>query len=248
MDAWPIERIHEHFAEPWTEMVSRCDHQPLGPEVPPYTVVPGYFLTPDERGLRKQISSDKTSLREQIKILDFGEASFSNEHRMELNTPVAFRSPEAFFNESIGFPADIWAFACTIFAIFGQRPLFESFMRCKDDVLVDMVTTLGMLPDQWWTNWEARRYYLLDDGSMNPNTMVTGEEIEPLALRIQTMRHRRRDLLVEGVGQLNAEDLAGLQNLLASSMRYEPSERLTVEEIVKSEWMQHLLLENKKSE
>lgn len=246
MDVWPIERIYEHFAEPRTETVSRHDHQPLGPEVPPYTVEPGYFLSPDKRGLRKQINPDKTGLKKQIKIMDFGEASFSNEQRVKLYTPISLRAPEAYFSESIGFPADVWAFACTIFDIFGKRPLFESFMRHKDNILVDMVSTLGMLPDRWWRNWEVRKYYLLDDGSLNPHTMVLGKEIKPLALRIQTMRHSREGQLVEGSGQLNAEDLAGLQSLLASSLRYEPSERLTVEEIVKSEWIQHLLLENKK--
>lgn len=231
IDAWTVEQINECFGEPRMNKVSRLDHQPLGPEVPPYTVESTYFFSPDE-----------TPPSKQIKIMDFGEASFSNEKRVTSRTPILLRSPEALFGESIGLPADIWAFACSVFDIFGERTLFESFIKNKDTVLLEMISTLGMLPDRWWKNWEARRFYLLDDGTWNPNTMTQDHESKSLALRIQQMRHTRSGELVEGSGQLNAEDLTGLQTLLASLLRYEPSERLTAEEIVKSDWVQRMLL------
>lgn len=86
-------------------------------------------------------------MTKQIKIIDFGESSFSNEERKNLNTPLSFRAPESYFSESIGPPADIWAFACTIFEVFGMYPLFEEFMYYKDSILLEMIETLGILPE-----------------------------------------------------------------------------------------------------
>ena len=120
-------------------MISRLDDQPLSQEVPPYTVEPAYFW-----------SSHQATLEKRIKIIDFGEASFSNEERKKLHTPMPFRAPEPFFDEGVGLPSDIWALACTIFDIFGKRSLFEAFIPDKDSMILEMNSTLGMLPDRWW--------------------------------------------------------------------------------------------------
>ena len=212
-------------------MVSRLDDQPLGPEVPPYTVESAYFRSPIEEGHRKR-----------IKIIDFGEASFLMEERKTLRTPMILQAPEAFFGESVGGPADIWAFACTVFDIFGKRSLFETFMPDKDSVLLEMVSALGMPPKRWWEKWENRSRYFLSDGAPNTNSVAKyHENAKPLALLVQQMRLNHEGQLEEGVEQLSAENLATLQELLASTLRYEPSERATVEEIVKLDWVQQLL-------
>ena len=43
----------------------------------------------------------------------------------------------------LSFPADIWALACTIFAILGQRPLFKTWFPSDDQVIDEQVDTLG---------------------------------------------------------------------------------------------------------
>lgn len=122
--------------EPRMNKISRLDHQPLDPEVPPYTVESTYFF-----------SSDEKPPPEQIKTMDFGEASFSNEQRLTSRTPILLQRPEAFFNEGIGLPADIRAFACTIFVIFGERTLFESFIEKHIHRTFGHDRPLGTLPD-----------------------------------------------------------------------------------------------------
>lgn len=180
----------------------------------------------------------------QIKIIDFGEASFSTEKRRELNTPMLLQPPETFFAENIGLPADIWAFACAIFDIFGKRTLFEAFMPHPDDVLVEMISTLGMLPDRWWNKWENRNQYFHSNGVLNTdNKLYFHDEPRPLSLRVERMRLNLRAPMKKVPEQLNAEDSAGLLNLLTSMLKYEPSKRATVEEVVKSAWVQQLLRE-----
>ncbi len=233
LDFWAIEQIHEHFGKPNINMVGRLDDQPLGPEVPPYTVEPAYFW-----------SAEKEGPKQQIKIIDFGEATLSTEERKKLRTPMLLQPPESFFGESVELSADIWAFACTVFDIFGKRSLFEAFMPDKDSVLLEMISTLGMLPDRWWRKWDNRSQYFFTDGTQNTTTMTQTQEPRPLALRIEQMRLGQGGQLGEAPEQLNAEDLAGLQKLLTSMLRYEPVERATTEEVVKSEWLQQLLQES----
>jgi serine/threonine-protein kinase SRPK3 len=142
------------------DTISSLDDQPLGPEVPPYTVEPAYFQNPGYETLEKQ-----------IKIIEFGEASFSNEERKTLHMPMPLRAPDSFFNERIGLPADIWALVCTIFDIFGERSLFDTFMPDRDSVLLEMVSTLGLLPNRWWVKWEIRSRYFSSGGAPNTNIM-----------------------------------------------------------------------------
>ena len=232
-DFWTVEQIYEHFSEPSKNLISRLDDQPLGAEVQPYAVTPACFWTPGEEGIRKQ-----------LKIIDFGEASLSNEKRKKLHTPMHLRSPESFFDENIGLPADNWAMACTIFDIFGNESLFGNYMAYKDRVLLEMVATLGKLPIRWWDKWENRdRYFSIDMVPTNETTRIYPQETEGLRHRIQHLRTSEGEQSEEGHELLNARDAAGLEKLLASLLRYEPSERVTAEESLKSEWMKQLLLE-----
>lgn len=150
--------------------------------VPPYTVKSAYFWSPNEECHRKQ-----------IKIIDFGEPSSRVEARKTLHTPMILQAPEAFFDEGIGLPADIWAFACTVFDIFGKRSLFETFMLDKD-------SALGMLPNRWWEKWGNRSRYFLSDGAPNTNSLTSyHEDAKPLALLVQQMRLNHEGQLEEGV-------------------------------------------------
>ena len=85
LDSWTVEQVHERFGEPSTDMISRLDGQPLGPEAPPYTVRPAYFWTPGEEGLMKP-----------LKIIDFGEASFFKGERKKMHSPMLLRPPNRF--------------------------------------------------------------------------------------------------------------------------------------------------------
>lgn len=231
LDTWTLDDIYEQFGRPRTSDISRIDGQSLGPEVPHYAVEPAYLRDPGGAAAPKR-----------IKIIDFGEASFSTEKRTELNTPMLLQPPELFFNENIGLPADIWAFACAIFDIFGKRALFEAFAPHPDDVFVEMISTLGMLPDRWWNKWETRDQYCHSNGVLNTdNKLCFHDEPRPLSLRVERMRLNLRAPMKTVPEQLNTEDSAGLLNLLASMLKYEPSERATAEEVVKSEWVQQLL-------
>ena len=232
MDSWTSETVYENFGEPEKNRILRCDNGPLGPEAPPYAVPPAYFWSIGVENLTKQ-----------IKIIDFGEASFSQDERKKLHTPLPFRAPESFFGESIGPPADVWAFGCTVFDIFANGHLFDGFMPSEDTILVEMVDSLGTLPPRWWEKWKSRSYYFSNDGKSK--TGITAHDprpSRPLALRIQDMRSSGGDQPEEALRPFKPDEMINLQSLLAATLKYLPSERLTADDVSKLEWIQRLFL------
>jgi serine/threonine protein kinase len=91
-----------------------------------------------------------------IKISDFGEAFFDKEERQTLHTPILLLPPELFFHKRLGPTIDVWTLGCTLYEILGERHLFEGFMPDQDHVIAEMISTLGMLPRQWWNKWQKK--------------------------------------------------------------------------------------------
>ena len=137
-DTWSIAQVYKYLGEPNKQTVKRNDGNPLGPEAPSYAVVPGRL---------SQLARTHDS---EISMLDFGEASFGSELRTQWHASILLQAPEALLGEPVGQPSDIWAFACTVFAIFNNESLFAGFMPSDGEVLSEIVDTMGRLPDPWW--------------------------------------------------------------------------------------------------
>ncbi len=137
IDSLSIGEIYQRFGEPQKTIIERTDGIPTGPKVPSYSVMPTQLVTPSDG-----ISDPR------ITISDFGEAWLSHtETREELQTPFLFLPPETTFaKDLIGKPADVWSLGCTLYKILSERPLFEGFMPDKDDIIAEMVSSLGLLP------------------------------------------------------------------------------------------------------
>ncbi|KAK3904347.1 protein kinase [Staphylotrichum tortipilum] len=122
------------------------------------------------------------------------------------------------------FAADIWTLGVSLYEPLGERVLFETFSCDRDDILADIINTLGLPPQRWWDAWANRgisRIYTpawrpLEQGIWDMGRGETPETCE-------------RD--VEG-GEPK-ELLALFRGMLA----WEPEERWTAEEVVRSEYM-----------
>lgn len=222
IDSLSIAEIYQRFGEPQQTQIERMDGTPLGPEVPSYSVMPAQLV----------IASDEVS-DPRLMISDFGEAWLSNtETREELQTPVLYLPPEATLSKKlIGKPADVWTLGCTLYEILGERPLFEGFMPDKDDIIAEMVSTLGVLPRQWWDSWQARGEYFLEDGSWKTDMKRCHEpKSRPLLLRIQQMG-RKND------PEFSEDEAMSLEKMLRAMLTYEPTKRARAREIAESDWM-----------
>lgn len=220
-----MEQLYENFGEPDKVEIKRTDGQPVGPAAPKYAVE-----SPDPIRLLDFCLTDECS----IQIADFGEAFLTASQEMPkiLNTPMSFAAPEIVFKDDVvSTPVDIWALACTLFEILGNHKLLESFLGERDEILIEMVRTLGKLPDRWWHKWEQRSTYFEEDGAFKPGSGdMSGEQ------RTVGLKERVGDI-VRGTDGLphdfNAQELLALEQMFVGMLRYEPAERIQAEEVVR---------------
>ncbi|KAI9690186.1 MAG: hypothetical protein M1822_009147 [Bathelium mastoideum] len=202
----------------------RLDGQPLGSGVPSHGVIPIWLGD----------ASEKIELSEVDTLLnDFGESfqPVKTAHHYS-HTPCILRPPELFFNSSspLSFPADIWALACTIFAILGQRPLFDTWFPSIDTIIEEHVDTLSRLPPDWWISWKNRDNIF--DGNL---TRIDGAPRRCWEERFEfAIQKPRREF---GLAEITGEEKAALSALLEPMLAFKPEDRPSAREILQSEWM-----------
>jgi serine/threonine protein kinase len=203
----------------------------LSEGVPTNLYVPGWFGA----------CSDAIILgEEKIIISDFGE-SF-NPHktlRLSSKTLPILQPPEARFSDKpLSFASDIWTLACTIWEIFGQRPLFEAFYPTADRVTAEQVEVIGNLPPEWWKNWNRRLEWFNEEGELY---------VKPDSSRGQdgmrrTWEDRFGDCIQDpraeaGLETVTEQEKRAFETMLRSMLVFRPNERATAQQVLHSEWM-----------
>ena len=226
-----IDQLYNTLGFPVKHRIHRKDQQPLGPAAPPYTV--------SQEPLIWFGKSPETD----ISILDFAGASPATNARRHCSTPLINQAPEALLGVAAGQPADIWAFACTVFALFGNRRIFDTGMggmANETNMLAEIVDELGRLPQHLWEKWEWRWEHYEEDGTKKRSWLKSeGETRRPLVDLIEGMRMSRAG----GAEQLSEEDKDGLFLLLKACFQYETSERIMADEVLELDWIKKLRAE-----
>lgn len=237
------DQLYEKYGQPELEQITRLDGKPLDQWVPNSGVFPIWL----------GVASDTLSLRDsRIFLNDFGE-SFQPavDIRQSSHTPFILRSPEILLeptsNVSVSFPAEIWSLGCAVFAIMGQRPLFETWFPDKDRIIEEHVDALGYLPEQWWTNW-AHRHQCFDDQLQR----VDGSPRRLLRDRLEDSIQAPRKQ--SGMAKMDEEEKQSFLVLLRSMLSFRPENRPSAQQVLESSWMQkwaepafELLNDNKNS-
>lgn len=127
------------------------------------------------------------------------------------------------FCDPVGPPSDTWALACLLFRIFSHGCLFASFFGERDEILVEMVRTLGRLPDRWWSQWEKRADYFAEDGTGYAGDKRTSK---------MDMQARLKALDRNPPDGLQPEEIAAFEHILLAMLRFEADKRMSAEEVV----------------
>ncbi|TPX24489.1 hypothetical protein DIZ76_013836 [Coccidioides immitis] len=157
--------------------------------------------------------------------------TISNSH-----TPALYSPPEESFNEHITTAADIWTLGVVLYDAMSERPLFETFAWDPDDIIAEMVNTLGQLPARWWGSWTNHSEFFNPDGSWITNFQRIGTPV---------FRHLHQRMWDMGRGEMPEAcewDVAGgelkaLEDMLRAMMAFEPAERPTAKQLMMSEYM-----------
>ena len=234
-DERSIDQFREKFGEPETVPISRVDGKPLPPNVPSHAVVPLYlgkkaqdFTLADARGLV---------------LSDFGEAfAPAMEQRLgkDCNTPVSKKAPEALFepNSPLSYSSDIWSLGAAIWEILGMKFIFSD-SDTEDEIVAEQIDVLGYQnsPPSWKKHWEQLNTEMTDMDPRIPRRPKGNREIWPPleeAFEQFVQKYRRKR---EGAGIFGEEETRAVLDLMRSMLKFRPEERLTIDEVLQSEWM-----------
>ena len=206
--------------------VKRMDDAPVGPHAPPYAVYP----------MNTKVAADKL-MDPLVQIFDYGTSFLAaTEPSPELHTPPLFLPPEDFFQEPITLAADIWTLGLSLYEVLGERALFESFSDDRDDIMADIISTLGQPPARWWNKWENRKEFFEQDGSWTSNIQrIYTPVFRPLHQRMWDMGRGETPETCEW--DVKGGELRALEDLLRAMLAYEPDERPSAQKLMESEYM-----------
>ncbi|KIM46980.1 hypothetical protein M413DRAFT_63939 [Hebeloma cylindrosporum] len=236
---WSDSEVYINFGQPETEEIATLDHSPLGPHAPAELIAP----------IGNACLTHAILLQENILLIDFGQ-SFPALHPRRDYKPATvphYQSPEARFEGTIGMPSDIWALACTIFEIRAGFPLFEAFLGGDDEILKEIVATLGKLPEPWWTAFDNHHLWFDEHGkpkarelqqvllpaektSVKQKLASIGTQDAPPAIGSDGPMMERTGTKLEKV------EIELLGDLLAKMLRYRPEDRIKISEVVSHPW------------
>ncbi|KAK4233741.1 protein kinase dsk1 [Achaetomium macrosporum] len=208
--------------------VTRTDGQAPEPHAPPQAVVPMWIKTRGDE-LVDPI----------VKISDYGTSFVATNRKPAptLQTPALYLPPEGFFDESATPAADVWSLGVNLYEVLGERPLFETFAWAPDDILAEMVSTLGPMPQRWLDEWAKRSNVFNDDGKGRRGAY---RRFAPPVFR--RLHQRMWDM---GCGEtpetcqwdVEGGEMRAVEEMLRGMLAYEPDQRLTAEELLESEYM-----------
>jgi serine/threonine-protein kinase SRPK3 len=205
-----------------TEEVETLDSSLPGPHAPRELVQP----------VSNYDISSPSFLEENIVVADFGQSYdiTAPPKGYKPGTVLHYFSPEARLDNVVTPASDIWGLACTIFEIRAGFSLFASFLASESSILQDIVSTLGKLPEPWWSKIEKRHVWFEENGE--PTVQVNGE-LEFPARETSTRKllqligddekvNRERDgfMMEPSRMRLEEEELELLSNLLEKMPRY----------------------------
>ncbi|PLB46017.1 kinase-like protein [Aspergillus steynii IBT 23096] len=147
-----------------------------------------------------------------VKIIDFGESFLQHNFPPTLHTPLVVRAPEVIFHDRLDY---------RLFEIFVGQPPFDSLFTTPQILVGQMQEiTNEMLPERWMGAWEAMR---------GGDTMEdSGPGLQEWLEKMYFDGERKADLA--------KEDIVKLGHIIQRLLRFEPSSRASVKEILNDPW------------
>ncbi|KAI1126084.1 protein kinase [Nemania abortiva] len=239
-DELSMDEFKKKFGEPETVPVSRIDGKPLPPNVPTQAVIPLY--------LGKKAQEFTLDDANALILSDFGEAfTPAVERRLgrDCYTPISKKAPEAFFqpDSPLSYSSDIWSLGNAIWEIVGMKPLFSDW-EGQDEIVAEQIDVIGYqhFPLDWRKQWERQSSGKEEFDQRLPRQPLGNREVWPPfegAFEECVQKFRRKQ---EALGTFCEDETRAFLDLMRGMLTFQPEKRLTIEGVLKSEWMRKWVL------
>lgn len=173
-----------------------------------------------KRGANK---SKKVLRCSDIRLIDFGSATFEDEYHASVVSTRHYRAPEIILNMPWSFPCDVWSIGCILVEFFTGEALFQTHENLEHLAMMEAV--FGPMPEtfarraarnrsEWFT-----KNYRLDYPQSNTTR--------------QSRKFVRAMRPLEDIIPQTSIQNARFRDLLSKLLEWEPHKRITVKEALK---------------
>ncbi|MCJ1398386.1 hypothetical protein MMC11_001584 [Xylographa trunciseda] len=230
--------------------LERRPHRPNGSDEDQHSAA-CYFMS---EALTMEIPPSTSDIN--IKIADFGVASWVDNHLTDLIQPPSLRAPEVILRAGWDTSADIWSAACVIFELLQGRILFKGrpdpngAWTAEEDHLAQMIELFGPLPAGLLTEGSSSRSYFDRDGMLKLYPFPSRRYANPVAIAVcatsgnmlhihqiypssleQVINYRRNP-------SLSDNEVPRLKSFLQSMLQYRPEHRPSAGAAAMDPWLQ----------
>nr|XP_032515757.1 dual specificity protein kinase CLK2 isoform X8 [Danaus plexippus plexippus] len=172
-----------------------------------YEVVSVYNTSKKKHDLRRVKRSD-------VRLIDFGSATFDHEHHSTIVSTRHYRAPEVILELGWSQPCDVWSIGCIMFELHLGITLFQTHDNREHLAMMERI--LGPIPYRMARKTRTKYFYhgKLDWDEKSSAGRYVRENCKPLLRYLQT----------------NSEELRQLFELIGRMLEYEPSQRITLRE------------------
>ncbi|XP_049952555.1 dual specificity protein kinase CLK2 isoform X1 [Schistocerca serialis cubense] len=155
--------------------------------------------------------------RTDVRLIDFGSATFDHEHHSTIVSTRHYRAPEVILELGWAQPCDVWSIGCIIFELYLGITLFQTHDNREHLAMMERI--LGPIPYRMARKTKTKYFYhgKLDWDEKSSAGRYVRENCKPLH------RYQHSD----------DEDHRQLFDLVSRMLEYEPSARITLAEAMR---------------
>ncbi|XP_037975972.2 dual specificity protein kinase KNS1 isoform X2 [Plutella xylostella] len=170
-----------------------------------YEVVSVYSSSKKKHDLRRVKRSD-------VRLIDFGSATFDHEHHSTIVSTRHYRAPEVILELGWAQPCDVWSIGCIMFELHLGITLFQTHDNREHLAMMERI--LGPIPYRMARKTRTKYFYhgKLDWDEKSSAGRYVRENCKPLLRYLQN----------------NSEETRQLFDLIARMLEYEPAQRITL--------------------
>jgi len=167
----------------------------------------------------------------EIRLIDFGSATFDHEHHSTIVSTRHYRAPEVILELGWSQPCDVWSIGCIIFELALGHTLFQTHDNREHLAMMERI--LGRLPSRMCLKTRVKyfdKYGRLKWDDKSSSGKYVKENCKPL--------HRYSDKTPASCSDTESWD--EMFDLVSKMLIYEPSKRLTLSEALRHSFFAEL--------
>ncbi|XP_050666835.1 dual specificity tyrosine-phosphorylation-regulated kinase 4 isoform X3 [Leptidea sinapis] len=175
-----------------------------------YELVSVYSSSKKKHELRRVKRSD-------VRLIDFGSATFDHEHHSTIVSTRHYRAPEVILELGWSQPCDVWSIGCIMFELHLGITLFQTHDNREHLAMMERI--LGPIPYRMARKTRTKYFYhgKLDWDEKSSAGRYVRDNCKPLLRYLQS----------------NSEEYRQLFDLITRMLDYDPSQRITLREALK---------------